>query len=59
MQIYFKIARLLMLFQKTVELKLTQKNMTGYNYIIAGKGNVIIVFGQRAQLRIVLDSTSL
>lgn len=48
-----------MLFQKTVELKLTQKNMTGYNYIIAGKGNVIIVFGQRAQLRIVLDSTSL
>lgn len=48
MQIYFKIARLLMLFQKTVELKLTQKNMTGYNYIIAGKGNVIIVFGQRA-----------
>lgn len=31
-----------MLFQKTVELELTQKNMTGYNYIIAGKGNVIV-----------------
>lgn len=49
-----------MLFQKTVECELTQKNMTGYNYIIAGKGNVIIVFWHTAeQLRIVLDSTSI